>query len=69
MEGKEEELQEKVIFRHKQLTGSVKAAIIPSSVSTLRVLELSEVIFNCPKFLVCPHLFLQSSGYALHTLC
>lgn len=59
MEGKEEELREKVIFGHKHLAASVKAAAIPCSVSTLRVQELPEVVFNCPKFLVC----------VLHTLC
>jgi len=54
MEGKEEELSEKVIFRHKHLTGSVKADIIPSSVSTLRIQNLSEAVCSCPEFLVCP---------------
>lgn len=54
MEGKEEELGEKVTFRQKHLTGWVKADRIPSSVSALGAQELSEVIFNCPKFLIRP---------------
>lgn len=76
VEGKEEELQDKVIFRHKHLSGAVKAVVIPSSVSTLRAQDLSEVLCNCPKFWLCPissptapaALHTQQAGSTLHQL-